>query len=350
MSDASRPLAGKIALVAGATRGAGRGIAVELGHAGATVWCTGRSVTGHTPEGRPETLQQTAAMVTAAGGDGRWMRVDHTERAAVAALARRIEDEHGGVDILVNDIWGGDALTHWGRVWTHDLDDGLTMIERGLTTHLITARLMLPAMIERDGALVVEVTDGVGTHYRGSLFYDFVKAGTRRLAFALNSELAPLGHTAVAVTPGFLRSEAMLDHFGVTAQTWREGIADDPHFAQSESPRFVGRAIAALAADPRRVEFGGQVVSSGGLGQRYDLTDIDDSRPNFSAYAIETLVAAIEAIETADRADAFATEAALSNAVGDLATPFVSVGGDRLLARLRGGDGIEAAVRATVVL
>ncbi len=345
-----KPLAGRVALVAGATRGAGRGVAVSLGEAGATVWCTGRSVAGATPPGRPETIEETAALVTRAGGQGHWLQVDHREPEAVAALASRIGAEHGGLDLLVNDIWGGDALTHWGPLWEHDLDDGLRMMQSGLTTHLITARLLLPLMLEREQALLIEVTDGVGEHYRGSLFFDLVKAATRRLGWALHTELAPRGHTALTVTPGFLRSEAMLDHFGVREDNWREAVSQDAHFAASETPRFLGRGLAALAADPRRSSLGGSVLSSGELGERYGLVDVDGRRPHFGRHAEDTLSDALEALPEAQRARAFADADALSQAVGPHAAPFVGVGGAALLERLRRGDAPRAAVVATVRL
>lgn len=340
----------RIALVAGATRGAGRGIAVALGEAGATVWCTGRSVAGATPPGRPETIEETAELVTAAGGTGHWLQVDHTDPAAVARLAEHIRARHGGLDLLVNDIWGGDALTHWGPLWEHDLDDGLRMLQSGLITHLVTARLLLPLMLDRERALLVEVTDGVGEHYRGSLFFDLVKASTRRLGLALHAELAPRGHMALTVTPGFLRSEAMLSYFGVSEAEWRTAISQDAHFAASETPRFVGRGLAALAADPERERFGGQVLSSGQLGACYGLQDVDGRRPDFSRYAVETLCQGLEALSAEDLAGSLGCVATLSQAVGEHAAPFVGVGGEGLLERLRRGEPLQQAVAATVCL
>lgn len=339
-----------IVLVAGATRGAGRGIATALGRAGATVWCTGRSVAGHTPAGRPETIEETAALVTEAGGTGRWVRTDHTDPEAVRALIEQIRAEHGRLDVLVNDIWGGDALTHWGPLWEHDLADGMRMLELGLHTHLITAHAALPLLLQGGASLLIEVTDGVGAHYRGSLFYDLVKAATRRLGLALHAELAPLGHAAVAVTPGFLRSEAMLDHFGVTEATWRDAIAADPHFAASETPSFLGAGIAALVADPQRATLGGRVLSSGWLAERYDLTDLDGTRPHFGRHAVGVLVEALEALQPSALQQALRSPGALAEAVGTYAAPFVTVGGEALLERLRSGQPALEAAQATVQL
>lgn len=342
------PLAGRVALVAGATRGAGRGIAVALGEAGATVWCTGRSVAGATPPGRPETVEETAAMVEAAGGQARWRRVDHLDPAAVSALCAEIAAQDGGLDLLVNDVWGGDALTDWGEpLWRHSLERGLKLLRTAVHTHLITSHSAVPLLLERENALLVEITDGVGAYYRGSIFYDLAKADTRRMAFALHHELAPLGHAAVAVTPGFLRSEAMLDHFGVTEATWRDGVAQDPHFAESETPRFVGRAIAALAADPARGRFGGQVLSSGQLGARYGLRDLDGRQPDFGAYSRRVLVEGILALPPEALEQALAGSG-LAGAVSELAAPFASVAGEALLEALRAGDRSAEAVSEAV--
>ncbi|MBE7454673.1 MAG: SDR family NAD(P)-dependent oxidoreductase [Kofleriaceae bacterium] len=273
----TRPLTGKVALVAGATRGAGRGIATALGEAGATVYCTGRSVAGRPGmKGRPETIDETAAIVTARGGHGVAIRVDHTEPAEVAALFERI----GELDILVNDIWGGDDLIEWGkRLWETRLEDGLTLIDRAIKTHIITSHHGLPRV--RRGGLVVEVTDGDGYYYRGHFFYDLVKTTVIRMAFALAQELEGRDVTAVAVTPGFLRSEWMLDHLGVTEATWRDAATKVPEFIASETPLFVGRGVAALAADPEVARRNGRVVASWDLGDAYGVTDADGSRPHF---------------------------------------------------------------------
>jgi NAD(P)-dependent dehydrogenase (short-subunit alcohol dehydrogenase family) len=282
----SHPLGGKVALVAGATRGAGRGIARALGEAGATVYCTGRSVRGNgAMSGRPETIEETAELVTAAGGTGIAVRTDHTVVEQVRALIERIRRERAGLDILVNDVWGGDELTAWGRMlWEHSLDDGLLMQERAVTSHIITSHAAIPLMLDRPGALIVEVTDGVGDAYRGNAFYDLAKASVIRLATALAYELRNRGVTAVAVTPGFLRSERMLALFGVTESNWREHIARDPHWAESETPLFVGRAIAALAADPEHWRVSGSVLSSWELGERYGIEDADGRRPHWGRW------------------------------------------------------------------
>src|SRR5262245_49935256 len=218
-------LNGHVALVAGGTRGAGRGIAVELGAAGATVYVTGRSSrTGRSPMDRPETIEETAEMVTAAGGRGIAVRVDHSVPGEVAALVERIDAEQDGrLDVLVNDVWGGDPLTQWDTpFWEQDLDTGLRLLRQAVETHIITSRFAVPLMVKRRTGLVVEVTDGVEDGYRGSIFYDLAKATVIRLARAQAEELRPHGVAALALTPGFLRSEAMLDGFGVTEANWRD--------------------------------------------------------------------------------------------------------------------------------
>jgi NAD(P)-dependent dehydrogenase (short-subunit alcohol dehydrogenase family) len=278
-----KPLAGKVALVAGATRGAGRGIATALGEAGATVFCTGRSVAGHPGmPGRPETVDETAALVTARGGRGIAVRVDHTVPAEVAALFERV----GELDLLVNDIWGGDDLVAWGkRLWETRLEDGLTLLDRALKTHVITSWHGLPRL--RRGGLVVEVTDGDAGFYRGHFFYDLVKTTVIRMAFELAQELQGRGVTALAVTPGFLRSEWMLDHLGVSEANWRDAAREVPSFAASETPLFVGRGVAALAADPQVSARNGRVVASWDLGEEYGLVDADGTRPHFLRWLAE---------------------------------------------------------------
>ena len=272
-----RPLDGKVAVVAGATRGAGRGIATALGEAGATVYCTGRSVSGNPGmKARPETIDETAAIVSARGGRGIAIRVDHTVPDEVAGLFERV----GEVDILVNDIWGGDELTEWGKkLWETNLPDGLTMIDRAIKTHIITSYYGIPRM--RRGGLVVEITDGDGYFYRGHFFYDLVKTTVIRMAFALSQELAGRGITALAVTPGFLRSEWMLDQFGVTEANWRDAAKKMKSFIASETPLFVGRGVAALAADPNVASKNGRVFASWDLGDEYGFTDADGERPHF---------------------------------------------------------------------
>jgi NAD(P)-dependent dehydrogenase (short-subunit alcohol dehydrogenase family) len=287
MNDSSTepPLAGRIALVAGATRGAGRAIAIELGAAGATVYATGRSTRGNpSPMARPETIEETAELIDAAGGHGIAVRVDHSQSDEVAALVARIDEEHGRLDILVNDIWGGDPLTEWRPFWEHDLANGLAIQQTGVHTHLVTSWHAVPLMIKSASGLVVEITDGVDERYRGSLYYDLAKSAVIRLARAQAEELRSHGIAAVAISPGFLRSEAMLDHFGVTEATWRDAIAQDRHFAASETPHFVARGIAALAADPSVMRRTGQALGSWHLGRDYDVRDLDGSRPDWGEH------------------------------------------------------------------
>ncbi|MET7410178.1 SDR family oxidoreductase [Streptomyces parvulus] len=287
------PLAGRVALVAGATRGAGRGIAVELGAAGATVYVTGRSTRARRSEyDRPETIEDTADLVTEAGGQGVAVPADHLDPEQVARLVDRVAREQGRLDILVNDIWGGENLFEWDSpVWEHDLDKGLRLLRLAVETHAITSHHALPLLLRGSGGLVVEVTDGTDEYnrenYRNSFFYDLAKTSVLRMAFALGHELAPHGATAVALTPGWLRSEIMLDHFGVAEENWRDALDRVPHFAISETPRYVGRAVAALAADPDVTRFNGRSLSSGGLAREYGFTDLDGSRPDAWRYLVE---------------------------------------------------------------
>ena len=286
-------LEGKVALVAGATRGAGRGIAVELGAAGATVYVTGRTTrTQPSDYQRPETIEETAELVTAQGGKGIAVRVDHLIADEVRGLVERIRAEQGRLDILVNDLWGGERLFEWNKpVWDHNLDNGLRLLRLGIDTHLITAHHALPLMIERPGGLHVEVTDGTAAynadHYRLSPFYDLAKVAATRMAWAHAKDLAPHGATSVSLTPGWLRSEMMLEAFGVSEENWRDATERVPHFIISETPRFVGRAVAALAADRERSRWNGQSLSSGGLAQVYGFTDLDGSRPDAWRYVPE---------------------------------------------------------------
>jgi NAD(P)-dependent dehydrogenase (short-subunit alcohol dehydrogenase family) len=294
MTASTPRLDGRVALVAGATRGAGRGTAVALGEAGATVYCTGRTTReGRSEYDRPETIEETAELVDAAGGQGIAVAVDHVEPAQVEALVRRIDVEQGRLDVLVNDIWGGERLFEWNApVWEHDLEKGLRLLRVAIDTHLITSHFALPLLIRRHSGLVVEMTDGTrdynAEHYRVCAFYDLAKTAVIRLAFAQSEELAPHGCTAVALTPGWMRSEMMLDHYGVTEANWRDGASINPHFAAiSESPRFVGRAVAALAADPNLRRRNGGSFSSGGLAREYGFTDLDGSRPDCWRYLVE---------------------------------------------------------------
>jgi NAD(P)-dependent dehydrogenase (short-subunit alcohol dehydrogenase family) len=286
-------LEGTIALVAGATRGAGRGIAVSLGEAGATVYCTGRSTRAARSEyDRPETLEETAELVTEAGGAGIAVPTDHLEPEQVRALVERIDSEQGRLDVLVNDVWGGENLFEWDTpVWEHDLGNGLRLLDLAIKTHLITSHHALPLLIRHPGGLVVEMTDGTAeynaTTYRINAFYDLAKTAVIRLAFAQSKDLAPYGATAVALTPGWLRSEMMLDTFGVTEANWRDATERIPHFGISETPRYVGRAVAALAADPGKQRHSGGSLSSGGLAREYGFTDLDGSRPDAWRYMVE---------------------------------------------------------------
>ena len=292
MTDRTRPLAGTVALVAGGTRGGGRGIAVELGAAGATVYVSGRSsAAGRSDLDRPETVEETAGLVTDAGGTGIPVRTDHSRPDQVRTLVERISAEQDGrLDVLVNCVWGGDPLSDWTHpLWEQDLDQGFRLLRRAVDTHIITSRHALPLMTARRQGLVVEVTDGNSARYRGSFFYDLAKSSVIRLAVAQAAELRPYGVAAVALTPGFLRSEAMLDGFGVTEANWRDGAAKDPHFAQSESPAYLGRAVAALAADPDVLARTGRALATWDLSKDYGFTDADGSRPDFAAYWAETL-------------------------------------------------------------
>ena len=311
-----RPLQDRVALVAGATRGAGRGIARMLGAAGATVYCTGRSVRGHpaTP-GRPETLEETAGLVTAEGGRGIAVRTDHTIEAQVERLFARVRAEAGRLDVLVNDIWGGDALSEWGRpFWKLSTAKGLELLERAVHTHVITSRHSVPLMIERDAGLIVEVTDGDTFGYRGNLFYDLAKNAVARLAYAMAGDLRAHDVTALAVTPGFLRSEAVLDHFGVTEANWRDAIEKDEYFAQSETPCFVGRAIAALAADPEVAKKSGGLFSSWGLAKEYGFTDIDGRRPDWGSFFLRKVQGIVNRDAPPDEMDLFVVRSRLYQA------------------------------------
>ncbi len=299
----------RVAVVAGSTRGAGRGIAAALGECGATVVCTGRSTRAEgstrSDYDRPETIDETAELVTSLGGVGVPVAVDHLDPDQVHALAERVRGEYGAIDVLVNDIWGAEVLKGgppvWNTpIWELDLATGLRIVRLGVETHLITSHHLLPLMVQRPGGLLVEVTDGTAAYnadrYRISVFYDLVKTTVTRLAYSTGHDLAPFGATAVAITPGFLRSEMMLDNFGVTEETWRTA-AGPPGFAVSETPRFVGRAVAALAADPDRSRWNQRSTSSAALAREYGFTDVDDSQPDVWSFD-----AAVEAGDDPDPA------------------------------------------------
>jgi len=300
-----------VAVVTGATRGTGRGIARMLGAAGATVYCTGRSVKGHpaTP-GRSETIEETAEMVTAEGGKGIAVRTDHTVETEVGYLFDRIRGEQNRLDILVNDIWGGDELTQWGSpFWKLDTPQGLRLLERAVHTHIITSRLGTPLMIERNSGLIVEVTDGETMGYRGNLFYDLAKSATIRLGYAMACDLRKHDITALTVTPGFLRSEAMLDGFEVTEENWRDAIEKDPYFAESETPCFLGRGVAALAADPGVASKRGGLYSSGSLAKEYGFTDVDGRRPDWGGFITAGVREIIESEDTPDEMSLYVVRA-----------------------------------------
>lgn len=301
-------LRGRVAVVAGATRGAGRGIAAALGEAGATVYCTGRTSRRRaipSDYDRPETIEETAELVTALGGAGIPVAVDHLVPGQVRALADRIGAEHGHVDVLVNDIWGGEVLkggpSQWNTpIWELDLDKGLRILRLALDTHLVTSHHLLPLLVDRPGGLVVEVTDGTADYnasrYRISVFYDLAKVAVNRLAFSQGHELAPHGGTAVAITPGFLRSEMMLEALGVGEDNWRDALGRSPaEFALSESPRYIGRAVAALACDPDRARWNQGSVDSGRLAKEYGFTDVDGSQPDVWRYIDEVTEKGIKA-------------------------------------------------------
>lgn len=289
----TQPLKGKVALVAGGTRGAGRGIAIELGAAGATVYVTGRSTRARRSElNRPESIEETAELVQRAGGEGIAVQVDHLEAAQVEALVARIEREQGRLDILVNDAWGADWLIEWNTpVWKHSLERGLHMLRLAVDTHLITSHYALPLLIRNPGGLVIEMTDGTRDYndenYRVSLFYDLAKTSVIRMAWTQAQELRPHQCTALALTAGWMRSEQMLDNYGVTEDNWRDAIAKQPHFVITETPLYVGRAVAHLAADPEVARWNGESLSSGQLAKVYGFTDVDGSQPDAWRYLVE---------------------------------------------------------------
>ncbi|WP_413381998.1 SDR family oxidoreductase [Alkalihalobacillus sp. 1P02AB] len=294
-------LKGKVALVAGGTRGAGRGIAMELGAAGATVYITGRTTRESQSEyGRPETIEETADLVNEFGGVGIPVQVDHLQTDQVEKLVQRIESEQGQLDILVNDIWGSEYLVEWDKkVWEHSVEKGLRMLRLAVDTHLITSHFALPLLIKKEGGLVIEMTDGTeefnNQNYRQPIYYDLVKSSVIRMAKALSHELKPYGGTAISLTPGWMRSEIMLEVFGVTEANWHDAIKKEPHFAISESPRFTGKAVVALAVDEKKQELTGKSLSSGALAKKYQFNDIDGTRPDCWRYMEEVQFAGKEA-------------------------------------------------------
>ncbi len=295
-------LRGRVAVVAGATRGAGRGIAAALGEAGATVICTGRSSTQRVIKSdydRSETIDETAELVTRLGGNGIAIPIDHLQPDEVEGLAARLQNDFGKIDILVNDIWGAEVLkggpAEWNTpVWDHDLAKGLRILRLAIDTHIITSKYLLPLLISEPGGLLIEVTDGTtkynASHYRISVYYDLAKVAVSRLAYSQGHELAPHGATAIAITPGWMRSEMMLENFGVTEDNWREALdparaeknlpVAPPDFALSETPRYVGRAIASVALDPNRARWNQQSITSGELAKVYGFTDLDGTSPD----------------------------------------------------------------------
>ena len=281
-----QPLGDQMAVVAGATRGAGRGIARMLRAAGATVYCTGRSVRGRSAtSGRSETIEETAEPVTAEGGRGIAVRTGQTVESGMEQLFPRVRAKAGRLDVPVNDIWGGDDLTEWGKpFWELSVAQGQQLLERAVHRHLITSRHGAPLMIERDAGIIVEVTDGDTLGYRGNFFYDLAKNAVIRLACAMAADLHAHKVTALAITPGFLRTEAVLESFGVTEENWRDAIREDTYFSESESSCLVGRVVAALAADPNVGAKSGGLFSIWTLSKEYGLTDVDGRRPDWGTF------------------------------------------------------------------
>ena len=289
------PLKGRVALVDGATRGAGRAIAIELSRAGAFVYATGRSSreSGPSDMHRPETIEETADLIRAVGGEGVALRIDHSDVRAVEGLVRRIEEDRSRLDILVNDIFGGHPYMQWDKkLWEHDIGAGFTMLRNGVGTHLITCARAIPLMLQTGRGLIIEMTDGTSEYnqkFRRNVgfYYDLVKANVERITIGLAAELENEPIAAIAVTPGWMRSEQMLENFGVTESNWRDALPDRPHFCISESPTFVARGVVALACDPLAKRWSGRVLSSADLGREYGVTDTDGSRPDCWRYTVE---------------------------------------------------------------
>lgn len=285
----SQVLAGSVAVVAGATRGAGRGIARALGAAGATVYCTGRSTRAvPSPYNRPETIEETAEMIRAAGGNAIPLRVDHAEEAEVAALFERVDREHGKLDILVNSLAGEHPLMNgWSPFWDTDLANAGALLQQCLVARMITAKHGARLMVRRRRGLIAEITENDLLTSSGDVLTQLVRFGHKALAASYAAELRRHGVVALAITPGFLRSERMLEYFGVTEETWREAGNKDRNFLESESPQFVGRAIVALATDPRISERTGHLFSSWEVGREYGLTDLDGRRPDWGQLDVD---------------------------------------------------------------
>ncbi|MBM9502477.1 SDR family NAD(P)-dependent oxidoreductase [Leptospira sp. 201903071] len=281
-----RILEGKIALVAGGTRGAGRGIAIALGEAGACVYVTGRSTRESPSEmNRKETIEETAEIINANGGKGIAVKTDHTKADEVRELALRIDKEQGRLDILVNDIWGGDPYIRWDvKFWEHSLENGIKVQRTCLESHLNTNYFAAPLMIRNRSGLILEITDGIDYRYRGNLYYTLVKSSIINLSRCLSEELKSFGITALSLTPGFLRSEAMLDHFGVREENWKDATKKEPHFIVSETPAYIGRAVVSLAGDKNIFAKTGISTSTWKLSEEYDFTDLDGSRPHWGNY------------------------------------------------------------------
>ncbi len=285
----ARTMEGMVAVVAGATRGAGRGIARALGEAGAIVYCTGRSVRGNpSPYGRRETIEETAEMITAAGGSAVAVRVDHTQESEVRELFARVERECGRVDLVADSVAGEDPiLGNWGSFWKADLTNGDTALRQSVLSHVITAKHAAALMVKRKRGLIVQVTENDLLFSGGGILAQFAKFSHKALASIWAAELRQHGVASIAITPGFLRSESMLERFGVTEKNWRDGGKKDVNFLESESPLFVGRAIVALAQDPLLLEQSGQLFSSWEVARKYGITDVDGRRPDWGMLDID---------------------------------------------------------------
>jgi NAD(P)-dependent dehydrogenase (short-subunit alcohol dehydrogenase family) len=284
-----KPLDGQVAVVAGATRGAGRGVARALGEAGALVYCTGRSVPGQpSPYARPETIDETAAMIEAAGGKAKAVRVDHTRETEVEALFARVEREQGRLDVVVDSVAGEDPMmSDWSGPWELDLTNAEAILRQAVLSRVITAKHAMRAMVRGRRGLIVEITENDVLMGSGNVVVQIAKLAHRGLAVILAPYLKAHNVAAIALTPGFLRSEQMLEHFGVTEGTWRDAGAKDPNFLESESPLFVGRAVVALATDPQLMSRSGHLFSSWELGRELGFTDADGRRPDWGMKEID---------------------------------------------------------------